>query len=98
MQINTNQPPLSRVTENLMYAASLCISQGKTEDAILLYDKVLALMPDYAKAYYERGRARHLAGDLLGASNDLKRAFQLSPELEKEITCSEQLTELLQRM
>ena len=85
MQINTNQPPLSRVTENLMYAASLCISQGKTEDAILLYDKVLALMPDYAKAYYERGRARHLAGDLLGASNDLKRAFQLSPELEKEI-------------
>lgn len=89
--MNTNQPTLTPVTENLMYAAALCISQGKADDAILLYDKVIALMPDYANAYYERGRARHLAGDVLGASEDLKRAFQLSPELEKEITASKQL-------
>lgn len=89
--MNTNQPTLTPVTENLMYAAALCISQGKADDAILLYDKVITLMPDYATAYYERGRARHLAGNMTGASEDLKRALQLSPELEKDITCSEQL-------
>ena len=89
--MNTNQPPLSPLVENLMYAAALSVSLGKTDDAILLYDKVLALMPDYANAYYERGRARHLGGDVLGASEDLKRALQLSPELGKEITCSEQM-------
>ena len=89
--MNTIHSSLNPVTENLMYAAALCVLQGKANDAILLYDKVLTLIPDYANAYYERGRARHLAGDILGASEDLKRALQLSPELEKEITCSQQL-------
>lgn len=77
---------MNPIVENLMYAAAMCTSQGKIDDAILLYDKVIALMPDYANAYYERGRARHQAGDVCGATEDLKHAFHLSPELEKEIT------------
>ena len=77
---------LSPLVENLMYAASICMKQSKADDAILLYDKVIDLMPNYAKAYYERGRARHQAGNPQGAAEDLKHAFLLSPELEKEIT------------
>lgn len=83
MTTNNQSSPL---VENLMYAASMCVAQGKADDAILLYDKVIALMPQYAQAYYERGRVRHQAGDVQGASDDLKQAFRLSPELEKEIT------------
>lgn len=79
-----NQP--SPLVENLMFAASMCVAQDKADDAILLYDKVIALMPDYAIAFYERGRARHQAGDVQGAAEDLKHAFLLSPELEKEIS------------
>ena len=77
---------LSPLVENLMYAASMCMTQGKADDAILLYDKVIDLMPNYANAYYERGHARHQTGNPQGAAEDLKYAFQLSPELEKEIT------------
>ena len=80
------QPTLTPIIKNLMYAASICVTQEKAMDAILLYDKVISLMPNYAKAYYERGRARHKIGDTNGASADLKHAFLLSPELEREIT------------
>ena len=80
------QSTTSAIVNNLMYAASMCVSQGKTEDALLLYNKVIDLMPNYAQAYYERGRVRHMIGDGNGASADLKHAFLLSPELEKEIT------------
>ena len=81
-----NLTPSSTLIENMMYAATMCTVQGKVDDAILLYNKVIEQMPDYANAYYERGRARHQSGDLRGAAEDLKRAFQLSSELEKEIT------------
>lgn len=85
--ITSNNPTHpSPLVENLMYAAAMCMAQGKVDDAILLYDKIIEQMPDYANAYYERGRARHQAGDLRGSAEDLKRALQLSPELEKQIT------------
>ena len=80
------QPTLTPIIKNLMYAASICVTQEKAMDAILLYDKVISLMPNYAQAYYERGRVRHMIGDVNGASEDLKHAFLLSPELEKEIS------------
>lgn len=81
---NTDYP--SPLIENLMYAAAMCVAQGKADDAILLYDKVVGQMQDYGLAYYERGRARLQVGDLRGSAEDLKRALQLSPELEKQIT------------
>lgn len=84
--INNNPTQSSPLIENLMYAAAMCMAQGKVDDAILMYDKIVSLASDYAKAYYERGRARHLSGNHRGAAEDLKRAFLLSPELEKEIT------------
>lgn len=85
MEIN-DQSQLPPIIANLMYAASVCSAQGKTNDAILLYDKIIDMIPDYANAYYERGRAKHQAGDVQGATEDLKKAFQLSPEMEQNIT------------
>ena len=85
MEIN-DQSQFPPIIANLMYAASVCSAQGKTNDAILLYDKIIDMIPDYANAYYERGRAKHQAGDVQGATEDLKKAFQLSPEMEQNIT------------
>jgi tetratricopeptide (TPR) repeat protein len=76
----------SFLIENLMYAATVCVAQGKVADAILLYGKIIEQKPDYANAYFERGRLLHKVGELREAAEDLRRAFQLSPELEKEIT------------
>lgn len=85
MEIN-DQSQFPPIIANLMYAASVCSAQGKTNDAILLYDKIIDMIPDYANAYYERGRAKHQAGDVQGATEDLKKAFQLSPQMEQNIT------------
>jgi len=85
MEIN-DQSQFPPIIANLMYAASVCSAQGKTNDAILLYDKIIDMIPDYANAYYERGRAKHQAGDVQGATEDLKKAFQLSPKMEQNIT------------
>jgi transcriptional regulator with XRE-family HTH domain len=53
-------------------------------DALGISDDETELL--YANAYFERGRLRHKVGELSEAAEDLRRAFQLSPELEKEIT------------
>lgn len=84
--ITDNQSQLPPIIDNLMYAAAICAKQGKADDAILLYDKIIDMMPNLAKAYYERGRAKHQAGNAQGAAEDLKQALQLSPEIEQNIT------------
>ena len=42
-------------------------------------------MPDNAKLYQERGRARLLKGDKEGSMADLKKAIELNPENENQI-------------
>lgn len=79
--IDKNRDVLAEEVRALMHAASLYLAQGKVSDAIFLYDKVIGLMPDYAVAYYERGRARHRVGDLTRAMKDLKQALSLDSTL-----------------
>ena len=81
-----NKTSMPEVVRSLLYAASVNMSQGQIDDAILLYGKVIEILPNCGEAYYERGRAKHQIGNVRGATDDLMRALQLSPELEKEIS------------
>lgn len=80
-QTNNQQSPMPESLTTLLQVAAAFVAQGKVSDAILVYDKVIEQEPALAVAFYERGRARHLAGDARGAMDDLKRALQLDPSL-----------------
>lgn len=84
--IDKNRDVLAEEVRPLMYAASLCLTKGEVLDAIFLYDKVISLMPNYAVAYYERGRARHRVGDLVGAMKDLKQALELDSTVVGDVS------------
>jgi tetratricopeptide (TPR) repeat protein len=56
---------------------------GDIDGAIIEYDRVIALNPRDATAYYDRGLAKRAKGDLDGALADLNRAIELRPEAEK---------------
>lgn len=86
METNKENIVISDEIRSLMYAASLCMQQVRFSDAILLYDKVLERMPEYAGAYYERGRARHQLGDARGAMEDLKHALSIDPTVIGDVS------------
>jgi len=53
---------------------------GDNEQAIADYDQAIALKPDYALAYYNRGIAYRQKGDLDHAIADYDRAIALEPD------------------
>jgi tetratricopeptide (TPR) repeat protein len=56
--------------------------QGKKHDrAIKHYTEVIALRPDFAEAYTNRGIAYHAKGDYDRAIEDYNRAIELKPDL-----------------
>jgi tetratricopeptide (TPR) repeat protein len=54
-------------------------SQGKYDEAILAYDKVIQLIPDYASAWYNKG----IALKALGRTSESDAAFAKSKVLAK---------------
>lgn len=64
----------------------LHIHQKKLTEAIALLDEAIELNPNSASAYHERGRAKLLNGDKEGSTEDMKRALQLNPKGDKEIS------------
>ena len=69
--------------EAALSLGNLLIASEKADDAIALYDEVIDLMPEFAKAYAERGRAKNLKGDKEGAFSDLKKSIELNPESDE---------------
>jgi tetratricopeptide (TPR) repeat protein len=53
---------------------------GDDEQAIADYDRAIALEPDHARAYHNRGVARFDQGDLEGAIADYTQAIALDPD------------------
>ena len=51
--------------------------------SILASASDIDLMPEFAKAYAERGRAKNLKGDKEGAFSDLKKSIELNPESDE---------------
>lgn len=63
----------------------LFIAEDKPAEAIVLFDEAIELNPDFAQAYHERGRAKLMTGDKDGATDDMKRALELTPQEAKRI-------------
>lgn len=57
----------------------LLITQNRLDEAIHFFDDLIELRPEFAKAYAERGRAKNLKGDKVGAFDDLKKSIELNP-------------------
>lgn len=67
-------------TANLLMARALTAQQaGHLPLALTLFDKVLALDPDWAEAWDKRATTRFLGDDLQGAMADLQQALKLEP-------------------
>lgn len=63
----------------LMQRATEAQQQGHLPLALALYDKVVALAPDWAEAWRKRASTRLLGGDLAGATDDLQQVLKLDP-------------------
>ena len=56
------------------------ISQGKTEQALKVYDKAIQLKPDYLDAYYNRGIALQNLGQVEEAIESYDKVIELNPD------------------
>lgn len=66
--------------------AETYIRQQAYEKALSVYTDAIEQLPELAQAYYGRGRVRHLLGNLQASVADLKRAMEIDPEIEKNIS------------
>ncbi len=64
----------------LLTHARLCVRNGRRDDALAAYDRLIVLEPGNADAYHERGALHVGKGDTLAARADLARAFELAPD------------------
>jgi tetratricopeptide (TPR) repeat protein len=55
------------------------LGHGSEADALDDFDAALALEPDYAEAFVQRGLARSLLGDYAGAVRDIEAALEREP-------------------
>jgi lipoprotein NlpI len=53
--------------------------KGDYEHAVVEYNTVIQVRPDYAEAYYSRGRARFALGEFMPAATDFARSVTLAP-------------------
>ena len=58
----------------------------KLDEAYEVYEEAIELMPQNARFYQERGRVRLLKGDKEGSIADMKKAIELNPESETQIS------------
>jgi tetratricopeptide (TPR) repeat protein len=57
------------------------VARGEVKNGLPDYDRAIELDPRYALAYANRGWARLLLGDGLGAEKDFKKCFELDDAL-----------------
>lgn len=69
----------SPTAELLMRRALTSIQQQNYALAVSLLDKVVALEPEWAEAWNQRGMARFLSDDIDGAMGDIDRVMKLEP-------------------
>ena len=69
---------------NQQYARAEETQEG-LERAILSYDRAIAVDPNYAEAYYERGTTSLILGERDKAMDDLKESLELDPNNEEAV-------------
>ena len=60
-----------------------CLDKGKYDDAIADYTKAIALDPNVATAYTNRGLAYKKKGDKEQAIADFRKALEIDPSYQK---------------
>jgi tetratricopeptide (TPR) repeat protein len=63
----------------LMQRATVSMQAGNYPLALSLFDKLVALEPDWAEAWNQRATSRFLTGDTDGAMADIDRVMKLEP-------------------
>ncbi len=63
----------------LMHRAMVSVQARQYPLALSLFDKLVALEPDWAEAWNQRSTTRFLAGDTDGAMADIERVIKLEP-------------------
>ncbi len=54
--------------------------EGKLREAVAIYDRAVAIEPDYAEPFYNRGKAKLNLKDFQGAIADFDAALKLDPK------------------
>lgn len=65
--------------DELMNEAGLARSAEHLDEAIALYDRIVAAKPDFAEGWNARATAHYLRGDLARALEDVERTLALEP-------------------
>jgi S1-C subfamily serine protease len=66
--------------DDLFITAGTKSQKGDYRGAIIDYDRVLAINPEFGEVYFRRGIARSLVKDWQGAVSDYTRAIELKPD------------------
>jgi serine/threonine-protein kinase len=78
---NSTGDPALPESEALFQEGQAQVSNGKPQDAIASFTRVIQLEPENAKAYYLRGNVRMTLGDHQNAIKDYNEAIRLNPDL-----------------
>jgi Tfp pilus assembly protein PilF len=70
-----------------MNLADALARKGQSDEAMVHYDQAIALEPNYADAYYNRGNVLLTKGRIEEAVADLQRALQIQPNDADAHTC-----------
>ena len=66
----------------------------RSDDALASYDRAIALKPDYAEAYNNRGITLTNKGNITTAIESYNRALEIKPDYENTITTIQRLRSL----
>ena len=69
-----------------LLSGELFLTKKDFDKAIGVYDEAIEINPNFAQAYHERGRIKLLKGDKDGSVEDMKKAMELAPETEENIS------------
>ena len=70
--------------------ANVYESAGRTDVALRLYGLAVSKKPGSARAYIERAQLKLRMGDMKGYTEDLNKAKQMSPNIDKEPSLTEE--------
>ena len=70
----------------LMLKARVELADGKPNDAIATYGKVIEVNPFATEAFKERGQVKYDLGDMAGAKEDMQKVLEIDPDKAADIT------------
>ncbi len=72
-------PPAGRDVAGAMNRGLSAMAAGRSREALLAFDAVVRLAPDFAEGWNKRATVRYALGDLDGSALDIDRTLALEP-------------------